>query len=233
MSVGATAMATVRTATALNAGVLRRRRSAHGVSRARAARIICVLQTHQHRRNSPWPKRLPWLDSKLRDVLLGHYRPHDPDPIWRTRRPAKRLERSKWDDQLFLTLEQEDMVSYYTHTFGTASTFQYKDGVTASTPLAQVSVPVSLPESGAVGQPFAVSWSMPTPAPGIVFDLEVRLPGQPDFTPWESSAQAADNYTPALAGHYQFRARMRLRGRCGAVLGTGHDSREVRLTSEP
>jgi streptogramin lyase len=101
------------------------------------------------------------------------------------------------------------MVSYYSYTFGAASTFQYKDGVNAATPLAQISVPVSLPASGMVGQPFSVMWSTSTPAAGIVFDVQIKMPGQHDFTPWKSSVQAMDNYTPTEAGTYFFRARMR------------------------
>jgi hypothetical protein len=70
-------------------------------------------------------------------------------------------------------------------------------------------VPVPLPASATVNQPFAVTWSTSTPSAGIVFDVEVALPGSPVFVSWQTSSQATDDYVATSPGTYRFRARMR------------------------
>ena len=105
------------------------------------------------------------------------------------------------------------IVSYYSHTFGAASTWVYEDHgpavPTTPTAMGRVNVPVSLPPAGMINQPFPVTWATAPPAPGIVFDVQVALPGSQVFIPWETSSQATDNYVPAVPGTYHFRARMR------------------------
>jgi len=100
------------------------------------------------------------------------------------------------------------MVSYYTRVFDSASTFVYGDAV-PTTPTGQINVPVSLPASANVNQPFTVTWSMSAPAAGIVFDVQVHTPGLLGFVDWLTSSQAMDDYLPANPGSYRFRARMR------------------------
>ena len=70
-------------------------------------------------------------------------------------------------------------------------------------------MPVSLPASAGVNQPFPITWSTTPPAAGIVFDVQVAMPTSLVFLPWQTSSQAADSYVATNAGTYRFRARMR------------------------
>jgi len=101
------------------------------------------------------------------------------------------------------------IVSYYTQLFRAASTYVYKDGITAATKPGRINVPVSLPPSGTVNQPFTVTWALMTPGGGIVFDVQVETPDSPVWVPWQTSSQVAGEYIPTIAGHYHFRSRMR------------------------
>jgi len=105
----------------------------------------------------------------------------------------------------------QSMVSYYSRSFTAAGTYLYKDGVGSSrgAPEAWVTVPVSLPASAGVNQPFPITWSTTPPAAGIVFDVQVAMPTSLAFLPWQTSSQAADSYVATNAGTYRFRARMR------------------------
>jgi virginiamycin B lyase len=100
------------------------------------------------------------------------------------------------------------IVSYFVHTCDYAGTFVYRDGSSMAPPAA-ITVPVELPGSATVGVPFLVTWAKSGPPAGIVFDVQVRVPGSSTYADWQSGTQLAGNYNPTVAGVYRFRARMR------------------------
>ena len=109
---------------------------------------------------------------------------------------------------VFFDSGPKSMVSYFSYTLDSASTYLYTDNV-GGTLTGEIDVPVSLPVSGTVGVPFPVTWSL-VPVPlDVVFDVEVRLPGSLDYTLWQTTTALSDNYTPATPGKYRFRARIR------------------------
>jgi virginiamycin B lyase len=103
----------------------------------------------------------------------------------------------------------KSIVSYFSHTFTAAGTYAYQDGVPPGTLDAEINVPVILPPSATVNQPFPITWATVAGGANVVFDIEVRLPGSLDFIPWQTTTALFDNYTAATAGKYRFRARMR------------------------
>jgi len=88
-----------------------------------------------------------------------------------------------------------------------AGTFVYGDNVGA-TPDAAFTVPVTLPPTASVGVPFPVVWALVRP-PGLVFDVQVKTPGAPAFSAWQSGPSRRLDYTALAAGPHQFRARLR------------------------
>src|SRR6185503_1432745 len=106
------------------------------------------------------------------------------------------------------------MVSYFDHVFTAASTYHYQDTVPPS-PLqatiraSQISVPVDAPGSATPNVPFLVTWASVSQGPNTVFDVQVRLPGAPDFVLWQTTAALSDSYTAPSPGNYEFRARVR------------------------
>ena len=101
------------------------------------------------------------------------------------------------------------MVSYFNHVFTAASTYHYEDTVPPSTLVAQINVPVNAPTSARVNVPFPLTWASVSQGSNMVFDVQVQLPGTPDFVPWQTTAALSDNYTAPSPGKYRFRARMR------------------------
>jgi streptogramin lyase len=101
------------------------------------------------------------------------------------------------------------IVSYFTHAFTAAGTFRYQDGIPPATKFGWITVPVTVPTTGAVGQPFLVTWGTAAQAANIVFDVQVEVPGVSGYTLWQSTAALSGNYTPATAGTYRFIARLR------------------------
>src|SRR6185503_14555643 len=75
--------------------------------------------------------------------------------------------------------------------------------------VARIGVPVDAPPTGKVGAPFPLVWASTDQGADIVFDIEVRLPGDPDFVLWQTTALLGGHYTARNPGKYQFRARMR------------------------
>ena len=122
------------------------------------------------------------------------------------------------------------MVSYFTHTFTAASTYEYHDGLPPmllASPDRGARAPS--PEGAAVGRPFPVTWATTGAGPNMVFDVEVREPGAPGYTLWQTTTALFDNYTAASPGLYRFRARMRntVTGAMTALLAAGPDRRGV------
>ena len=101
------------------------------------------------------------------------------------------------------------IVSYFTHAFTAAGTFRYQDGIPPATRFGWITVPVTLPTSGMVGQPFPVTWGTATQGANIVFDVQVEVPGVPGYSLWQTTAALSGNYVPATAGTYRFIARLR------------------------
>jgi virginiamycin B lyase len=111
------------------------------------------------------------------------------------------------EGSVFFDSGPKSMVSYFSRTFDSASTYLYTDSV-GGTLTGQIDVPVSLPASGSVGVPFPVTWSL-VPVPlDVFFVVEVRLPGSLDYIPWQTTDALSGNYTPATPGKYRFRARI-------------------------
>jgi plastocyanin len=100
------------------------------------------------------------------------------------------------------------VVSYFTHTFTSAGTYAYRDGTNAAS-LGSIIVPVALPKTGTVGQPFLVVWSIAAPPANVVFDVQVETPGSGTFSLWSTTSQMSSQYVATLPGSYRFRARMR------------------------
>jgi len=101
------------------------------------------------------------------------------------------------------------IVSYFTQPFTAAGTFRYQDGIPPATKFGWISVPVTVPATGTVGQPFLVTWGTATQAANIVFDVQVQHPGSSVYTLWQSTAALSGSYTPDTAGTYRFIARLR------------------------
>ena len=100
-------------------------------------------------------------------------------------------------------------VDYRTTVFAFAGNDTVSDPSTGHT--AVVSVPVSVPSTGALASPIQVTWATaPLPA-GLVADVQVLRPGT---STWASvvvgsTAQSTSYTATAGAGTYQFRARLR------------------------
>ncbi len=100
------------------------------------------------------------------------------------------------------------IVSYFVLPSDAAGTFVYRDG-SGIAPTAEITVPVRLPASATVGVPFLVTWALVPPASGIVFDVQVKVPGASGYVSFMSGTSLAGNYTPLTPGSYRFRARLR------------------------
>ena len=100
------------------------------------------------------------------------------------------------------------MVSYFNHTFTAAGTYTYADAEPPGTLTAEINVPVDVPSTATVGVPFTVTWAS-QPWPLIyIFEVQVQLPGAPDFQPWVFSSGVSAQYVAPTPGKYRFRARL-------------------------
>jgi hypothetical protein len=101
------------------------------------------------------------------------------------------------------------MVSYFNHTFTAAGTYPYMDGQPGGTLAAEVNIPPTAPLSATVNVPFAVTWATEGEPLNIVFDVQVQVPGAPDYVLWTTTPDVTANYTAPTPGKYRFRARLR------------------------
>ena len=101
------------------------------------------------------------------------------------------------------------IVSYFDRAFTAAGTFRYQDGIPPGTTFGWITVPVTLPASGVVGQPFTVTWGTAAQGANLVFDVLVEVPGGTGYTAWQTTANLSGSYTPAVPGRYRFIARLR------------------------
>ena len=101
------------------------------------------------------------------------------------------------------------IVSYFDLNLVAAGTFVYLDSEDSNVTGA-IRVPVRLPATGNVGEPFTVRWAMRDLPAVIVFDVQVKTPGAADYETWQAGVNATSaQYTPTEAGEYRFRARVR------------------------
>jgi hypothetical protein len=102
------------------------------------------------------------------------------------------------------------IVSYFTYTFTAAGGYVYVGhGPGGGGRMGWINVPVILPASGTVNQPFPVTWATAPQGPKAVFDVQVEVPGSPGFVLWQTTGNLSGNYTATIPGTYRFRARMR------------------------
>ncbi len=96
----------------------------------------------------------------------------------------------------------------FTYKFTAAGTYTVSDGFSSFR--GTMKIPLSVPASAVVGQPFTVKWAPASAAPGYVFDVQVQPPGTTTWTPWlTGTAASRASYTAAVQGSYRFRARLR------------------------
>jgi uncharacterized repeat protein (TIGR01451 family) len=99
-------------------------------------------------------------------------------------------------------------VNFTQTTFSAAGHYPVIDPTTGHT--ATVNIKLLLPSAGNVNQPFTVTWASTNPPTGYCEDIQVMTPGQTSFSTWHSKQLGtAGQYTPATAGTFQFRARLR------------------------
>ncbi len=101
------------------------------------------------------------------------------------------------------------IVSTFVLELTAAGRYFYRDG-TPPHATGVLAVALDVPESGTVGAPFSVDWATRAPGGGRVFDVQVRVPGAANFSPWLLGTEATGaEYTPEQPGRYRFRSRMR------------------------
>ena len=99
-------------------------------------------------------------------------------------------------------------VSFQLFTFTAAGTYRYKDGPGGES--GKVGVPADAPSTGQAGVAFDVTWATTAPPSGLVFDVQVKVPGSNSWQPWQSGVTSLSaGYTPGAPGTYAFRARVR------------------------
>jgi streptogramin lyase len=101
-------------------------------------------------------------------------------------------------------------VTYFSFAFTAAGSYAFHCTIHPTLMNGTVSVPISVPKTGTVGTPFTVTWASAGPPSGFVFDAQVKTPGSTTWTTWQTAVTTLSaDYTPAVAGTYQFRARLR------------------------
>ena len=98
----------------------------------------------------------------------------------------------------------------FTHPFPSASTYRIRDP--ASDAMMVVAVPVKAqPSSGSVERRFTLTWSVASPPPGLVFDVQVLRPGSSAYEDWRiGGTRTSAAFRPhSGTGTYLFRARLR------------------------
>jgi len=102
----------------------------------------------------------------------------------------------------------KEPVSFFTHTFGAAGAYAYKD-ISPAFARAGIDVRLNAPSTGTVGVAFVLTWAVPAVPAGFVEDVEVWTPGGPGYVAWTSSTASSGPYTPTVSGLHRFRARLR------------------------
>src|SRR5262249_25819327 len=98
----------------------------------------------------------------------------------------------------------------FSFVFSAAGNYSYHCTIHPTLMNGTASVPIAVPKTGTVGTPFTVTWASAAPLGGYVFDAQVKIPGSNTWTSWQSGVTILSaDYTPASAGTYQFRARLR------------------------
>lgn len=99
-------------------------------------------------------------------------------------------------------------ISFFTHTFPASGAYAYRD-ISPAFPRAGIDVRPTAPGSGSVGVAFTVTWAIPAVPAGFIEDVQVWVPGTPDYVPLISTSASSGPYTPTVPGLYRFRARLR------------------------
>jgi streptogramin lyase len=102
----------------------------------------------------------------------------------------------------------KSIVSYFSHTFTAAGTYSYEDGEPGGTLTAEINIPPTAPSSATVNVPFPVTWATEPEPLTHVFDVQVQVPGAPDYVLWTTTPDLSANYTAPTPGKYRFRARL-------------------------
>ena len=101
-----------------------------------------------------------------------------------------------------------DALTYARYKFLAAGSYPITDTI-GGLPSATIRVPVAVtPTTGTTTTPFAITWAKTIAAPGYLYDVQVKRPGQTAFTSWYTGVIAASApFTPdAGTGTYSFRA---------------------------
>lgn len=99
----------------------------------------------------------------------------------------------------------------YSSTFKAAGRYAYVCKVHPTIMKGTVAVPITAtPANGTLTTTFTIVWSSTPPAPGFVFDVQVRRPGASAFAPFRPGTTAVSTtFRPAAKGTFAFRARLR------------------------
>ncbi len=101
------------------------------------------------------------------------------------------------------------IVSFFQHEMFAAATYACEDPMNPEIQ-GTVRVPVQLPRRGEVGTAFHVTWSTREAPKNLVFDVEVKLPGDAEYQPWLTGTTGAGaDYTADGPGSLRFRSRVR------------------------
>lgn len=102
----------------------------------------------------------------------------------------------------------QPFVSFFSHTFTAAGDYTFRSTTSSLGGVIKVLATVSA-QTVAAGSPVTVTWaSGPAPA-GFVYQVQVRLPGDGNFIPWQTNATAPSAaYTTGAPGTYVFEAKL-------------------------
>jgi streptogramin lyase len=99
-------------------------------------------------------------------------------------------------------------VSTFSHVFDAAGDYTFRSTRnSALTGVVKVMARVT-PNSVTAGTPATVQFATGTAGPGFLYQVQMRAPGQHSFSPWVSTTQPTNDFTPPAAGTYEFEARL-------------------------
>jgi virginiamycin B lyase len=101
-------------------------------------------------------------------------------------------------------------VSWFSHRFDAAGSYPYVNGLSSSLS-GVVRVPVQVaPSDGTETTQFTITWGVAPPPRSLLFDVQVKRPGELAYADWQRGVFAAEaSFTPdAGPGVYWFRARL-------------------------